>query len=1149
MSWARSGEEVTDHSSEVTNKSDSNPPTQVPIDSTQEAVSANAPAGFPHPADDLPNAVQIQSARLTSDASASTPACRGLGHFWWLLPMALYAATALVIFRLNFATNGFPAGTNTLDEYVSIYQIHKFGLGTLWYSLTDWGQPYPGFTGPTFLWPLKAYLSPGLGTRVLEFSMFVLAGISGLLVTWRISLSRVSASVCGFYYMVMVQTGQFFEGHIGIMVSFAVAPLFFYFVYVTFSRPTLKNSAFTAVLLFVLGSDGDLGALYMCLFFGTVIGLFAISVRFGRNRYSLNEILSILFGIALLFLLVSPWLFPFVGGLRPEYTTNVTANTVSFGQTSGASLFHAYIGYIQDASYTLYTYGQPDYSLLPVPLEISYLFVPVWVMLYVILTRNWKVQFAYLGALFSIMVSTGNVYPLAQGVNGWLYSNIPLFNASPSLFRWTFFTIFVYTVILSLAIRDSGQWIHQISHTLIPNRGSHSKKLAARFQLSGRAKSTALMSGVAILVVSLVIMQNGEVFTEPPTTFQFPSAETEAYSYVASQASRGLILTIPFGDTGSRSSWGGVSQSSIFMSPYLSGVGTVMFQAGTPDSLAIDWFVGNGLTNGLSNNMTKFLAASNIQYIIATKFQNWSYASDPIYYPPLSYYALQNQTGLGTPVFFNGNQTVYEVSDYSGNVSYSSTYYVYYGDSHLLYSVLNAPWYRGAETPLINGSLLGSQTDSVDSHASAILVSPTTLSSLSYQLLSALARAKVPISVITNSPDLSDSPDVSEVRQPWISSNGMAFTQTDGPLALLPPQQFSELAASGYVSVEASGRALIPPFTGGYFEVGEKSIPFTSSNPVKSLKTLPWTNLSLVSAGINNQGKYPYNGSVKLTNLSGELYLEWQFAPNNSTYQSVNLRVSNLSGLTGLVLNIRGQAPSNMLTQVLFNHTFMNVYGRSTFYPVVNSSTVAFDFTSGSNSSGLNFADFEKYSNNVSLLAIGLPKSGASGTIYLNNITGFAAESATSSYTYQSFFDETPFTGGNYSLVSTPGDLYDFIQTTFLPENFSSRSEDFASDFETQDGSDQLNVNLTTNGWGVIVADQTWNSVWDLNSPAVALSPIRVNIGLTGWVINFSGPIRGTISLAVSNLYTTGLVVEAIGVPLLIAVPVGYLRVRTAPKR
>ena len=668
----------------------------------------------------------------------------------------------------------------------------RFGLSA-WTPITDWGQPLPGFMGPSLFYGLSLLINPTTLIRLIEFFTFSTAGITAYYVCFKLVKRSGPSYVSGLYYMLMTETSQFFDGHLPLMITFSIMPLFFYSVYLAFNRPNIKLFISLAILLYILTSIGDLGGLYMVLFFALPFSIYLIARRTLEKKYSWYEVGSIAIG-ALLFLgLILTWLIPYSLGVRPEYTTNITSNIVGFNATGGISFALSFIGFIGDNSYTLFALHHDTYALFHGPLIFIYFILPMVILFYVIKKHNRTLYLIYFVAILSSIISTGNFYPGISSFNYFLYEYVPFFDSIPALFRYTVFTVFAYSIILSFLLSDVLDFISQQFKHIQINTDWHSFRLRLfhSFDIKG-----VLAIICVLLVIITPFVQNYEVFSVPPGEFTFPAQYTAAYSNISGNTS-GNILAVPFGVTYERTPWGMVSQSSSFMSTYYSNRNVVLFEAGTPYSRAIDFLVGNGLTFGFSNNMTKFLEAVNVKYIVSTNYANWGYASSSIYDPQQSYLALKNQTGLGNPINYSTLQQVYTLNDVSSSVSFSSTYYVYYGNDGLLYEIFNEPWYLGSRTPLIDGNDLNSATTEIVSHAAGIIVSPSTLQRLPNGVILSAAKSNVPFYVIENYTNVQGN-ELKTVNEPWISSNSISFTSSKGKSNMDLKTGLETLKAYGY---------------------------------------------------------------------------------------------------------------------------------------------------------------------------------------------------------------------------------------------------------------------------------------------------------------------------------------------------------------
>ena len=714
-----------------------------------------------------------------------------------------YVFIGLILIRLNFSPSGLPLGTNILGSFMGFVFNRRFGL-TTWTPVTDWGQPLPGFMGPTLLYALSLLINPTTLIRLTEFFSFSTAGITAYYLFFKLVNRPGPSFVSGLYYMLMTETGQFFDGHLPLMITFSLLPLFFYILYYAFNKPTIMRFIILAILLYLLTSIGDLGGLYIVLFYAIPFAVYLIFKRFASGKnYSIYEVLSILIGALMFLSFVLTWFIPYMLGVRPEYTTNITTNIIGFYATAGVSPALSFIGFIADNSYTLFALHHTTYELFPGTFIVIYFALPIILLFYVIKKRNKALWLLYAVASFSFLISTGAVIPILSFFNQFLYDYIPFFDSIPALFRYTVFTVFAYSIISLFLLCDLVDFVSSKCTNTQANPQSHFIRIRS-MSFKDYKKTLAIICILLVLITPF--LQNFEVLSVPPGEFNFPAQYTAAYSDISGNTS-GNVLTIPFGVTYERTPWGMVSQSSSFMSPYYSNRNVVLFEAGTSYSRAMDFLVGNGLTYGLSNNMTKFLEAVNVKYIVSTNYTNWEYASSSIYNPPQSYFALENQTGLGTPINYSNLQQVYTLNNISSSVSFSSTYFVFYGNDGLLYEIFNEPWYLGSSTPLINGIDLNNTPSEIISHAAGIIVSPSALQSLSNSVILSAAKSNVPFFVIENYTDVQGN-GLKTINEPWISSNSISFTSSTGKSNVYLKTELEKLNVYGYNSSLVYARSM-----------------------------------------------------------------------------------------------------------------------------------------------------------------------------------------------------------------------------------------------------------------------------------------------------------------------------------------------------
>ncbi|MEM0134409.1 MAG: hypothetical protein QXU18_04170 [Thermoplasmatales archaeon] len=1012
------------------------------------------------------------------------------------LPIFLFSAyiiLLLFVFRTDFGNSAnFPMGTNALDTYISNYSLKRFGIIS-WYPLTDWGQPVINVS--TLLDPFILLVPETIFIRSLEFICFALSYVSMYIFSYHLTKSKLGAFVASVFYSLGVETSQFFEGHLGLMISFALFPLIILSIYSTVKKPNLKNAIILGILAYLLFSIGDIGGFYMI----AIIALFEIIVLEAFNimkRVKLVASLKYLTVGAFIFILTNfAWLFTYLSGNRPQFTTNITVKISPFSQVSGVPIKLGITGFIADNTFTTIALHNIDYSFLSGNFYLLFFTIPAIVVIYGYFTKNKRLKLFILTALVSILISTGSQYPGISQFNYVLYTYFPLFNYIPALYRWNFYTDFVYATVFAFLVGDLTRK-YSLRESL--NLKLLINKRVRKSPPDGHRLSKIL---VALLVIALILLpfcQNSEVMSSPPTTFEFPSDHTSAYIDLYGNSDSN-ILTIPFGAIYSRTPWSGVSQSSIFMSPYFSGHNSIMFQAGDPYSLAMDNFIGNGITYGLTNNITKFLSATNTKYVVTTHYSNWSRSSDAIYDPPNNYNGYMNQTSKGEIIYSTANQTTFMLNN-SGQIYYSPTYFVYFGGSSLLYEILNQPWYNGTSTPLINGSAIsGKLLDIVLSHSSALIVSPLTINDLTpYQ--NTLQKFNIPVYVIYNYKDFPGA-DIKSSYTPWEASNANSFNIVNGASLSLNNSIIGNLVDLGYNNVTTSIRANTGQFYTLMLSNGNGTSKYiVSPSPVmENVSNISWKS-SLVSAGINNQNRYSYDGNTSIIKVDNITYRVWNFSPYNDTFQYLNFPFGNVLDHEYLHFIQKGTQLLNYLFQaILVNNNGTQVDFNAESISSVNNSenitNVYFDL------SGLDAYISELNENlTVQRFVIGFPSTLNFTQEELRNFDLFNTTTYNSSFVNYAFGnDQLNLTTRTLNITASSNIAINtitlaFTKNGYIPHHAASTPVRVRSYNPTS-----YDISVPQNANGILVFTQTYSQLWNLTLNNIAHVP--VDIGLNGWLL------------------------------------------------
>lgn len=1076
-----------------------------------------------------------------------------------------YLGLALAVFRAGLGSPGeFPQGTNALNSYLSFWFVQHHPWAIWLYPFTDWGQPFPGFTGVTVLTPLVLGLDPGTAVRTVELAAWVGAGLSVYVASRWLGSTALAGVVAGFYYTLLAQTPQLFEGHTATMISLAVAPLFLAGLYRWLDRPTVGVGTALAFLLYLLVSIGDLGMLYFVLFFAVLLAVYSLVRRFLAHPYGRTEWLVVLTAVAAFAVLILPWAYPYALGVRPEYTTNITTTYLPFSATSGENFAYAFIGYVQENSFVHFTFHRFSYGLFDLTLLPLYFVVPVGIAVYVVLARNWNRVATYLAALLAMVFSTGHLFPGLSTFNGWVYDHVPYFNAIPAVLRWSEITVLAYSFLLALLLSDlergrrptPGRLADVLPRAWRPPGPAAKPPSPRRAGWTARARRAALvarrrrvLAGLACLVVGLTLLESFEVVAQPPGLFAYPAQYTDGFRLIGSRGLQGEVLAIPFSGIYERSPWAGVTESSLFMAPYYTGGDVAIFEAGTPYSLALDRFIGDGLTLGNSRNMTKFLAGVNVQYVAATRYANWSYINSFAYPPQRSYFSLENQTGLGAPWAVAGAQSLYLLPGYVGNVSFHPRYFLYYGPESLLYQVLDQPWYAGASDVLIDGSSVSGDVIAYAEHAAGIIATPETLSSIPPGALAAASAAGVPVQVVAEATDALGM-NVTRQLDPWNASGGQIVTVNGSIGSLVSQLSTTPLGSAGFRDIGVSARVSTPPDPAWVqVQYGTSSVRVNLSGaPIANSQALPYATPGFVRPVLANNSSASGTQNLTVFSANGTEYLRWDFENNSTSSQSLALNVTNLTGWNGLSLDFQGKPQIPLTWRILRNATSLEIPGYETVVPIQGSpSHASFYLPPSGYASG---AGPMTPPGTIRGMELTLPPHTARSSLVLSNLTLYSAlPSSYRSVTLGSF----PVQPGAQLTVSAPtGTRLNSVTVATAALNATGAPK-FESDVSTQSLPTDIGFAPRSQGWGVVLLAQTFDGQWTLSGAGPAVHA-AANVGLNAWLVDLSGGAALHMTYAGDALERQGYLVEiGLGVTGLVAATVVRLwrgrRQRAGPRQ
>ena len=1016
-----------------------------------------------------------------------------------------FLGLVLFIIRLNFGISGLPKGTNILGTFLSFYFVKHYGFFP-WYPLIDWGQPVGGFTGPTILVPLIYFLPISILIRVLEASLLFVSGFTTFYVLRKTKFTALSSIVGSTYYLLMTETSQFFDGHFALMVTYALFPLFLYYLYRSIEDNRIWYSVLTGFTFYLIFSLGALDGTYT-IFVGTIpIFLFLIVKRIKRKRYSIKDWYKLSLSPILFLLLSLTWLIPYVYGIRPQFTTNIIVNVLPFSQTGGIAPLYAFSGFIADISYTLYYLHSFTYSFVTGIWYGLFLVLPFMFLLFILrkkIRRSAALVLIY--SFFFAIVATGDTVPIFSTLNYLLYSYFPLFNLNPSLFRWDFLTIAGYTFLLS-----------SVLDTLIPNNAAtctipkpsknSKRKQNLKKPMVEKTLKVKLYGYVTIAVILIVVFsQNSEMLSSPPTTFTFPTSHVDGYLYLQNMTG-GYVMEAPFGSIYSRTPWGGVSQSSEFMSPYFDGKDTIMFEGGTPYSLAMDEFLGYGETYGLTNNISKFLLSDNVQYIAVTNYKNWSHPSAPFIGPQNSVYGIYQQNNLGTPIFQSGNQTVFDLGSTLGNLYFTNTYYVYMGNDTLLYEISDLPAYNYTNGLVSGINMSNNELQSLIEYSSGLFVSLNSVKEYN-SALDLASLYKIPIYLVGVPIDtINGSLNTTPYEDAWNASNGVTYNVSSQGVVLSLNSSLPPTLIKDYNNETVSVRTKLP---------FSSSLAISSAGTVESfgnygiLKNVTEFNKTLyneISAGMDTQESFLGNDTLSLQDKSNGYALLWNFTADSSTYQYVYVPTIGFGNSSGLSFEVNTTGP------LLFTASYVNDghFYQSSIPEQINTS-------SGTSTFYVNYkslksiSSFNITSESTPTLYFGLEHTGNLHSLTLSNFSLYSTlKSGSNSFHNYALSSQLQAMSGETSLTMTGN-----TSINFFVLGFSNNSNEQVPVFQSINGSNANQTISVTHEFassGLLIFTQTYSAYWDLSSNSSnEVIHLPVNIGLNGWLVNSNN--SGRISI------------------------------------
>ena len=364
-----------------------------------------------------------------------------------LMTGAFFTLIALIIFKNFLFTNDIPAGN---DIFGWISREYIFARDYRW--LYIW-RPYSfGFVEGINLIDLFFMLThflfadAVLSIKIFTFFSFLLAGFSIYAFTYSYTHNNIAAfSAAIVYTLNQWFFSQLTEGHVNIVFSYALAPLFFLLVDRALRTGRLKDIMLSALALavFLVGFHANCVVIYgvFMIIFLLVYLLYPTSnVKFFLKSKNLLKFLTVC-GV-IVFLLTAFFTIPFFMKVRAHFLTkeykypieeaaHFSATNLTDAFTLGATEEGGYIEVVN-----VREFGLPDF---PVQTFLLYIFL---ISYSAILFRRDRYTFFFLiASAISVFISKGPNSPVGDFFV-WAWFNIPHFAVFRRPNRWEMMTAF-----------------------------------------------------------------------------------------------------------------------------------------------------------------------------------------------------------------------------------------------------------------------------------------------------------------------------------------------------------------------------------------------------------------------------------------------------------------------------------------------------------------------------------------------------------------------------------------------------------------------------------------------------------------------------------------------------------------------------------
>jgi hypothetical protein len=562
-------------------------------------------------------------------------------HWRIILDFSIITILAIIIFRNFILSADWPAGGDTLGWVAREY---LFGHDLRWLNI--WHPHSFGFVEGInaidfFLMLINIITQNGAATvKVFMFSTFVTAGFCMYAFANHYTRNKLAALSAALVYILnQWYFTQLTEGHLGILLGYAIAPLLLLLLVHSLNSGKLKDLTLFALLLSVgLTALNPISVVIYMLFLGLFTVFYLLTPQNGFNFWKRTKrLLKMAVVSGVIFACLSAfYIIPFLHNSRaPFYSAEFGYDIEEAFSSSQKNILDAFVlRGVEDWGYKF---------LVNVTSEVSLQFIPIVPILFTIFLIAYAMVFTKTDryTLFFLVVGMVSIF-LAKGPYSpygetfiWSWSNIPHFSVFRAASRFvmvtSFSTAFFVSVLVSVATAVFLK-TRNIQKTVQEN-----KALKVFDQAKARIEKFVHYGSVLLIVLVLLTgflscwfyFQNGLQTYEPPQSFLTP------YSWVSNQKGDFKVITVnnspsewelaavtqtDFGSGGMVTSigWGHDIGSD---SPFIHDKPVLGDGGHTPESRQFVNYLRFGVVrNSLSDKVLKVLSTFDYKYVVLPEY-------------------------------------------------------------------------------------------------------------------------------------------------------------------------------------------------------------------------------------------------------------------------------------------------------------------------------------------------------------------------------------------------------------------------------------------------------------------------------------------------------------------------------------------------